>query len=293
MTKLFARDILTLGPSYSWSDIATREYIKENSLTSDVERLTPINRSEGVIEALVSRYDFGLHDSVAIVPIYNTLEGRVKDTLNPGRGLLRYTQIKIYDEYILDISHCLAAKKKSSKIRTIISHPQALMQCNSYVRSIDANTREASSTAEAATIVAQSSANDLAAICPEEAAKEYGLEIIARDIQNTLDESSVNKTIFVVLWHKDHEPTERDKTTITFELKDANRPGTLFRAIKIFADSNINLSKVESMEKGYLTDYVFWFNVDEHQKKMETEIRQLHAISKKVLVHGSYPKRTP
>jgi prephenate dehydratase len=283
--------IIALGPKYTWSDLAARRYRELNELEAEIELINPVNKTEGIIEALDECITDGFDDVIGIVPIYNTFEGRVKDTLNPSRGLHRYRRIKIYDEFALDIVYCLATKKQTTQIKEVISHPQALGQCYNVLREMKVKTRESTSTSEAAKTVAASENLEMAALCPREAAEFYGLDIRLSNIQPYYDESSANKTLFVVLRNHDHEYTGNDKTTLTFELREPKKPGTLYALLEILSKHNI--SKTESMEKGYFSDYVFWLNVDEHRDKLGKEIEKMKAICSVITVHGSYPKRTP
>jgi len=290
------RIVLTLGPEKSWSDIAAERYLKEKPWGGEVEvkRLVPVDRSEGIIRELSEAYLQERFDVAGFVPVYNTLEGRVKDTLSPQKGLLRYRNVKIWDEYVVEIAHCLAAKPGQTVIRKVISHPQALGQCSDYIRALGAQVVEAESTAQAARLVAASNSNGLAAICPEEAARWLGLEVLEKRVENRMEGGSENKTVFVLLRATDRlRPTGRDKTTLTCELLGAETPGVLSKALRLFADSRINLSKIESMEKGSLIEYVFWLNVDEHRGNMRSQLEQLAKLSRWQVVHGSYPRAFP
>jgi len=290
------RTVLTLGPEKSWSDVAVERYLSERPWGKEtrVQRLVPVDRSEGIVRELSEAYLAGRLEVAGFVPVYNTLEGRVKDTLSPQRGLLRYRNVKIRDEYVVQIAHCLAAKPGHGPIRRVVSHPQALGQCSDYIRALGAQVIEAESTAQAARLVAESASDDLAAICPEEAAQWLGLEIIEKRVENRMEGNSENKTVFVLLGPWDWPtPTGRDKTTLTCELLGAETPGVLSRALRLFADSGINLSKIESMEKGSLTEYVFWLNVDDHRRNMQRQLDDLAKLSKWLVLHGSYPRAFP
>jgi prephenate dehydratase len=287
------RKLYTLGPVGSYSEIAAKAYLKEIGSNAEIIGIEPTNKSEGVIEELVRHYENGEEDVIGFVPFYNTQNGRVRDTLSPGRGLLKYPIIQIFDEFILKVSHCLAAKKRSSIIRRVISHDQALQQCSDYLRSINVQMdNKVASTADAAKLVSQSENADMAAVCSEEAAEIYSLEVIEKNIQNKSDVYE-NRTIFVVIWNRDNTPTGRDKTTITFEFRDPNRPASMYEILKPFAISGINISHHEAMEKGSLTDYVFWFNVNEHRNNVKKEIAEMHQLTTRLTIHGSYPRKTP
>ena len=80
----------TLGQKFSYSHWLTKRYLDENNIDGEIRLLDPKNRTEGIIEELVKRYQKNQYNVKAIVPILNTIYGRVKETIGPGRGLIRY-----------------------------------------------------------------------------------------------------------------------------------------------------------------------------------------------------------
>lgn len=287
--------ILTLGPSLSYSDVATKEYCAENCIEDPhIIYLTPQNKTEGIIEELVRLYELGDRSTIAIVPIFNSVEGRVKDTIGPGRGLVKYhDKVKIYHEYILDVHHCLASKSSSlGRIRKVYSHPQALGQCGGLLRRMRFATYEESSTSRAAQFVGTRPNFEAAAICSPQTAKAYGLNILLEDIADKFEGYSKNQTRFVVLSHKDNEKiTGNDKTTVTMEILGQDKPKALYRVLGIIGKRNNNLSYIESMTKGSLKEFVFWMDIDEHRKNLKRELKELRKLTKWLYVHGSYPNR--
>ncbi len=282
--------ILTLGPRYSYSDSATRRYMQESNIKGDVELLTPPNRTEGIIEELVKRHQGGDREAKAVVPILNTIEGRVRDTISPNRGLIKYPNVKMCGEYWLKIEHCLAGKGTLKDVKKVYSHEQALGQCKSFLEKLKVSTEKARSTSEAAEIAAKDPTGQTAAVCSEDAALASGLNILARDIADRFGEGSENWTRFVVLGYTDAKPTGRDKTTITLELKGAEKPRTLWRVLDIITQ---NISYIESMVKGSKTEYVFWLDIDEHRERLGSELKRLEPLTKWMIVHGSYPRKIP
>lgn len=287
--------VYTLGPVGSYSEIATRRYLEDRGLQANVEPLIPLNKSEGVIEHIVNEYDEGRQNVMAVVPIYNTIGGRVKDTIGPERGLVKYPVVQIVDEYVLKIQHCLAGKPNSrEKIKEVISHEQAMAQCVNHIRSNGyKHNQKALSTAAAAKIVADSDRDDIAAICSVDAARHYGLEVLEDEFQDLSGGIYKNRTIFVVLAFQDNSQTGKDKTTLTFELRDPAKASSLYQVFKVFSETGINISHHEAMEKGSLIDYVFWFNIDEHRENMQRELGELQRLNTSMNIHGSYPRKTP
>ena len=149
--------------------------------------------------------------------------------------------------------------------------------------------RAANSTAEAAQLVAANSSEKLAAIAPRNAAKVYGLEVIAQDIAD----HQGNQTRFVLIG-KNTVPasTGHDKTAIVV-FQRADEPGSLISILQEFAARRINLSVLLSRptKRGGLGDYCFIMYADGHiqDELMADALRDLHAKQGDVKFLGSYP----
>lgn len=222
----------------------------------------------------------------AVVPLENSIEGTVNTTVDV---LSHEVEVKLRGEIILPVEHCLLAKPGTSleKVLAVVSHPQALAQCEKYIagRFPDASLMPANSTAEAARMVS-SSASDWAAIGSRRAAEVYGLFVLAANISDV----ACNRTRFVVLGSADAPPTGRDKTSLVFAL--AHRPGSLLSALTVLAGHGLNLTKIESRpSKRSLGEY--WFFVDFEGHRLDPPVSsaleelQGHTFWYKVL--GSYP----
>jgi len=128
---------------------------------------------------------------------------------------------------------------------------------------------------------------DGAAVASARAAEIYKMKILAREIEDNPN----NFTRFFVLAKKDSPPTGTDKTSIVFSVK--HKPGALFDAVKEFADSKINLTKIESRptrQKAW--EYNFYLDFEGHRQdkivKDTLERLEKHTLFLKVL--GSYPR---
>lgn len=289
-------EILTLGGPWSWSDIASQVYVKQNKWgKTEINLLVPYNRTEGIIEALDERYRGGDLSATALVPIWNTNEGRVKDTIRPSGGLIKHPQLKMAGEYVQDIEQSIAGHGDLNVIRTVVSHPQALAQSQGWLKKLRQRQQieivEAPSTSAAVEIAKKDTTGRTVAICSPQAAEAYELPLLERGVDRTGD--SVNKTRFVLLSHTDGKPTGKDKTTLTMELVGAEHAGTLYQALGVLAASRINASYIESMPQGSLTEYTFWLDVDEHRERMEAELNKLKDLTKWLQIHGSYPRAYP
>ncbi|KAF2300742.1 hypothetical protein GH714_015456 [Hevea brasiliensis] len=178
----------------------------------------------------------------AVLPVENSLGG----SIHRNYDLLLRHRLHIVGEVQLPVHHCLLALPGVRKeyITRVISHPQALAQCELTLTKLGLHAaREAvDDTAGAAEYIAANNLRDTAAIASARAADLYGLQILADGIQ---DDSS-NVTRFVMLAREPIIPrTDRPfKTSIVF----AHDKGTsvLFKVLSAFAFRNINLTKIES-----------------------------------------------
>lgn len=224
------------------------------------------------------------------VPIENSIEGTVNFTQD---ALVFDHNLLIQREIVLDIEHCLLARKSVaiSDVTGVLSIPVATAQCHNYLRKQFAkfDIRATNSTAEAAQLVAASTTEKLAAIAPKNAAKIYGLEVIATDIAD----HKGNQTRFVLVG-KDNVPTAtgHDKTAIVV-FQRADEPGSLLSILQEFAARRINLSVLLSRptKRGGLGDYCFIMYADGHiqDELMADALRDLHAKQGDVKFLGSYP----
>jgi prephenate dehydratase len=224
------------------------------------------------------------------VPIENSIEGTVNFTQD---ALVFDHNLLIQREVVLDIEHCLVARNgvALSDVVGVMSIPVAAAQCHTYLRKRfpKLDVRAANSTAEVAQLVAANTTEKLAAIAPKNAAKIYGLEVIATDIAD----HQGNQTRFVLVAKNTVPPaTGHDKTAIVV-FQRADEPGSLLSILQEFAARRINLSVLLSRptKRGGLGDYCFIMYADGHiqDELMADALRDLHAKQGDVKFLGSYP----
>lgn len=178
----------------------------------------------------------------AIIPIENSLHGRVADIhfLLPESGLV------ITGEHFLPIRHALMGVGMRDQVREAMSHPQAIGQCRHWLRANAITPVAYSDTAGAAAVVAERGDPALAALAPPGAAAIYGLNLLAEDIAD----ADHNMTRFVVLARGGVAPTGDGPfmTTLIFEVK--NVPAALYKALGGFATNGVNITKLESYQRG-------------------------------------------
>ena len=241
-----------------------------------------------VLEAVEDeRVDLGF------LPIENAIEGSVRDTLD---SLLFERELVIQREVVLDIHLHLMARPgtRIEEVRRVTSIPMATAQCRAFL--VDhlpaAEVAPANSTADAARLLGEGGHDVLdlptAAIAPRLAAKLYGLDILAEDIEDHPE----NQTRFVaVARHGIPAPTGHDRTTIAC-FQRADRPGSLHGILGQFSARNINLTKLESRPtKRALGDYCFIIDLEGHvaDEVVADCLRDLYAELADVKFLGSYP----
>jgi len=267
-----------LGPEATFTHIASREQFGHKT------RFVPELSVNDVFDAVEKgAADFG------VVPVENSTEGVVAHTLD----MFLDFDLSISAEVILGIHHCLLSASGSiKKIRRIYTHSQALAQCRTWLRKNLPNVPvlEAASTSEAAKLASRD--KSAAAIASEYAADYYGLDILARNIEDLRK----NYTRFFVIGKRGGERTGNDLTMIMFSLKD--EPGVLYRSLESFARRKINLTKIESRPlKGKAWEYIFFVELEGHieDQKVDQALKELSKKCVFVRVLGSFPrtKRIP
>ncbi|KQM64141.1 prephenate dehydratase [Sphingomonas sp. Leaf17] len=178
----------------------------------------------------------------ATIPIENSLHGRVADMhfLLPESGLV------ITGEHFLPIRHALMGTGTRDDVRQAMSHPQALGQCRHWLRAHGIQAVAYPDTAGAAARVAEIGDPAIAALAPPGAAAIYGLELLATDIAD----ADHNMTRFVTL-ARGGKPAVGPgpwMTTLIFEVK--NVPAALYKAMGGFATNGVNMTKLESYQRG-------------------------------------------
>ncbi len=221
----------------------------------------------------------------AVVPVENSLEGSVNETYD----LLWASELRVCGEIHLRIRHALIGRPeaKLEDIITAYSHPQALAQCRMYLRRRGVKPIAAYDTAGSVKIIRRRRSNSIAAIASLRAASIYGMKVLVEGIED----NSNNYTRFFVLSFKDTSPTGNDKTSIIFSAKHV--PGALFKALKVFSDREINLTKIESRptrEKPW--EYNFYLDFEGHKddKACREALGVLDTNGMLTKVLGSYPK---
>lgn len=225
-----------------------------------------------------------------LVPIENTLAGSVHENYD----LLSAHALHVVAEAQLRIRHCLIAPPRTARasVRRVASHPVALAQCRRFFSTNpDLIAVPAYDTAGSVRDLMAGRVDAEAAIASRLAAELYGANVL----EEGLEDNAENYTRFLVVAR---EPTpaagaraEAHKTSLLFTL--GNGPGTLYRALGVFAERGLNLTKIESRPlPGRPWEYLFYADVvDTPVSQIDEAIAALRAFASGVRVLGTYPTR--
>ena len=225
-------------------------YSEEGVLTAfpESEHL-PLQTIRKVFEAVeVGRADYGL------VPMDNSQAGSINETYD----LFLKHGLHLVGETIVRINHCLVAMPGSAidDLDEIISHPQAIAQCEEFLTALGAKIRAEYDTAGAAKRILEEKLEATAAVASKRAADLYGLEVLAEKIQTYPD----NYTRFGALSRDPSPLDEPDKTSLVFGVSHV--AGSLFRCLGALAERHLSLTKLESRPRaGRPWEYVFYADI--------------------------------
>jgi len=264
-----------LGPRYSYSHLAAIERF------GDGLDLTPVATIKAAFESIhFSQADYG------IVPIENSTDGRIVDTLDMFARL----PTRITGEVQLAIHHHLLGKCPRGEVVEVYSKPQALSQCREWLAKYlpGAKQVEMTSTAVAAQIAADKPG--AAAIASIEAGSHYGLAAI----DSMIEDNKHNVTRFAVIGGQEPHRTGRDKTALMFEIP--HKPGALADAMLIFKRGRLNLTWIESFPMpNSKNEYLFFVELEGHQtdSRVKKALQALNRKTSRLEVLGSYARSEP
>jgi prephenate dehydratase len=221
----------------------------------------------------------------AMIPIENSLHGRVADI----HFLLPESGLTIVGEHFLPIRYGLMGNGPLAGVRQAMSHPQALGQCRQWLKANGIAPLAYPDTAGAAAVVAEMADPGVAALAPPGAAALYGLDLLESD----LADAAHNMTRFVVL-AREPEPLPDQgpfMTTFIFEVK--NVPAALYKALGGFATNGVNMTKLESYQRGgsfAATEFYADIVGGPGEPTIDRALEELKFHTKSMRVLGTYPQ---
>lgn len=223
---------------------------------------------------------------LAMIPVDNTIAGRVADI----HHILPETKLSIIGEYYLPIRFQLMALSGTalSEVRKARSHIMGLGQCRNFMREHGIEAVTSADTAGAAREVAELGDPSVAAIAPELAASVYGLEILARDIED----AEHNTTRFVIMSRDPGDRQVKDGRTVTaFIFQVRNIPAALYKVMGGFATNGVNMTKLESYQLGgSFTATQFYAEVEGHpdERNVQLALEELGFFSNMFKIIGVF-----
>ncbi len=274
--KVKNRKIVYQGIEGSYSYLAgVKFFSKENKFIG-------VNNFKEIFKLVAeNKADFG------VVPIENSIAGSVYENID---YLNRYN-VKIIGEHYLKIEHCLLGIKarmpfniRMKYIKKIYSHPKALEQCSKFLDKYKNIEKIAyTDTASSAKLISELNDITLACIASKECAYLYNLQILKNNIQDF--KNNFTRFLFIAQLNFNFKEYNLNKASIIFTLPHI--PGSLYRALEIFAINNINLTKIESrpipekpFEYFFFVDFIFnsRINLDEIFLKFRKKVKKFKIL---------------
>ena len=263
-------EIAYLGPEGTFSHQAAKQ-------VAEKARLVPAKTIRDIFESVAKK-----EIAYGIVPAENTTEGTIRETLD---FLTKYPVLSLYSHTLPVHQNLLSEETKLSEITTVISHPQALAQCQEWIKQHlpQAEMRVAKSTVS--DIELERKTKGTAFICSSLVSEIYNLPILESEIEDNKE----NITKFYVITHKDHQSPVQSERTLLF-LSIFNRVGVLKDILSVIASQNINLNKIESrpsQEKAW--DYYFFMEIEIRRDdvRLETMKSLLKLFCPEIKILGS------
>ncbi len=224
----------------------------------------------------------------AMVPIENSLAGRVADT----QRLIPESELKITSEYFLEVNHNLMAIKgtKLSEVKRVHSHEQGIAQCRNKIIKLNKEMIIEADTAGSAKKISHLKNKEDAAIASELAAKIYNLEILESNFQDSLN----NVTRFLIM-QKDILPVNANSTklltTLVFTVRSI--PAVLYKCLGGFASNGVNITKLESYIHPQGFDVAqFYIDFEGHPENpsVSLALEEMKFFCKELKILGVYEK---
>ncbi len=228
---------------------------------------------------------------LAMIPLENSTAGRVDEIYR----LIPKMSLYVIAEHFEPVKHCLLGLNDATlnDLRYVLSHPQALAQCQNHINELGLKAVAKLDTAGSAKEIRDKNDKAYGAIASSLAADIYGLKILKNDFEDL----SGNVTRFFILSNEKTVPFfQSDKTYITsliFEVRDI--PAALYKALGGFATNGVNLKKLESYSLGGgLAVSQFHIDIYGHidEKRMKLALEELSFFANSVKILGVYEKFT-
>jgi prephenate dehydratase/chorismate mutase/prephenate dehydratase len=236
------------GERGAFGDEAARGYFGKQAVPVPCKSFADVFRTVAAGEV-----EYGL------APVENSQSGSINEVYD----LLRQHDLFVIGEISHAVNQCLLSLpgQQIGDIRRVISHPQALAQCDAYLRELNVEAVATYDTAGSARMVREENLVGVAAIAGVGAAELYELEVLARNIQTIKD----NYTRFIALG-REPAPRREGAAKTMLVMATAHQPGSMHRCLGVLAAKNINVLKLESRpSRNRIWEYVFYLDFEGHR----------------------------
>ncbi len=222
-------------------------------------------------------------ESYGLLPVENSLVGTVVDSYEN----LIDSDLIVYGEFKKKITHALIGLKntKIEMVNRVISHPQALQQCSNYLQKMNVQLQPVFDTAGSVLSFLEENFETTAGIVGEHFEEDVRFKVLKKNISNHIE----NYTRFFLVGNKDPflEVSKRKRSAV---LIADDKPGSLLSALKIFEETNVNLTKLESRPIiGSPWEYKFYIDYQNSIDEVDVQLQdQLKKITKKFKIIGKY-----
>lgn len=275
--------IYYLGPEGSNTHIAALKFSEK--LNQKCELIYVHNILQGFKDYLTE-----VENSYLVLPLENSIEGTVRETID-NLILQNEDNLKILAEIIVDIKHCFIGNKNTNlnDIKTVISHPQAILQCIDTIYETfgnDVKIINSTSTSKAVKSLVDNDYTTIAVANPL-CAEIYNKSILKADVSKILD----NKTRFVVLDKFDTELPEFTPSKVSITFSTINKSGALASVLDVLAYYGINLCHIDSRpSKIKFGEYIFYCELDTNfeNNNLEIALSKIKNYTNFLKINGEY-----
>jgi chorismate mutase / prephenate dehydratase len=274
-----SRRIAYQGAEGAYSQLAAKKFFTDTLEKSAFAGYSSFAEVVGAVEEGSS--DFGM------LPVENTTAGSINEVYD----LLSRTKLSIIGEEVYRVDHCLVGlgEVPLSSLRRIYSHPQALAQCGRFLSRLpNCTTEEFTDTAMAVQLIKEEGDPTQAAIASQEAAKLYGVGILARGIADHPN----NFTRFLVVSRTPIQVDARVASKTSIIMATLHQEGALLRALDVLHRARISLTKLESRPKpGSPLEYLFYIDFEGSisEERVAKALEELRGATSYLKILGSYP----
>jgi prephenate dehydratase len=266
--------IASLGPKFTWS------HIHASNIFETADTIVLKDSFDDLFDMLINDNDV---DAI-FVPIENIITG----SLRPIWSHLISGKYAFKKVYQCKIDHVLCSKELNHKVKRIFGHVEALTQCSNYIKENYSDCKLIPTSSTTSSVTKSNFDNGCAVICSQSAANYYNLNVLDENIS---DKDNYTRFALVTKTDKIQHDFSNSHTSIYCTLE--NVTGSLYEFIRVIAESNCNMTRIESIPSG-LNFAEFSFLIDFEGKFSEEKYKKLQNKANEIDILGNYSiEKTP